>query len=224
PGLLAKMATTLDHASGGRLELGLGAGWHQPEYDAFGFAFGSAGDRRRHFTAYLEALIGLFAGDPVDFTGHEVELRNAIIRPTPVQRPHPPIVVGAGRPQMLAVAGRLGDVWNCPSRLLPTLEEPQALVHEAAGSRQVRTTIQVPVVVGRTREETDAARNASGVLAWMGDVASIGIVGTVDEATERVEAYRQRGVDGLVGVMPGTRRRPDFIAAYGELATRFRER
>ncbi len=224
PGLLAKMATTLDHASAGRLELGLGAGWHQPEYDAFGFPFGSAGDRRRHFTAYLEALIGLLSGDPVDYTGPGVELRKAVIRPTPVQRPHPPIVVGAGRPRMLAVAGRLADVWNCPSRLLPTLEEPQALVHAAAGGRPVRTTIQVPVVVGRTREEADAARDASGVLAWMGDVASIGIVGTLDEATERVEAYRQRGVDGLIGVMPGTRRRPEFIAAYGELATRFRER
>jgi len=224
PGLLAKMATTLDHASRGRLELGLGAGWHRGEYDAFGYFFGTAGDRRRHFTAYVEALVALFRGDPVDYEGPGVALRGATIRPTSVQRAHPPIVIGAAGPQMLAVTGRLADAWNCPARLLPTLERPQALVREAAAGRPVRTTIQVPVAVGRNREEADAAMAAAGPLAWMGDIDAVGIVGTVDEAQARVDAYRERGVDGVIGVAPGTRRRPQFIAAYGELAARYRER
>lgn len=219
PGLLAKMATTIDHASGGRFELGLGAGWYEREYEAFGFTFGTAGDRRRRFGAYLEALLALFTGDPVDYEGRGVSLRAARLNPVPVQRPHPPIVVGAGGRRMLELTGRFADTWNCPARLLPTLEEPQAAVRRAAAGRAVRTTVQIPVTVGRTREEADAALSAGLTsLAWMGDIVAVGLGGTVEEATRQVVAYRERGVDGFIAQLPGTRQRPDFIAAYGELA------
>lgn len=221
-GLLAKMATTLDHASGGRLEVGLGAGWYEAEYRAFGYPFGSGGDRRRQFEAYVEALVALFAGGEVTFDREGVTLEEAELNPGPLQQPHPPIVVGAGQPYMLAATGRFADVWNCPARLLERLEEPQALVRGAAGDREVRTTIQVPVAVGRTAEEAAAARQVgSGHLAWMGDLDTVGIVGDLDEAEERVRAYAARGVSGLMGVVPGSRMRPDFIRAYGELAQRF---
>ena len=58
-------------------------------------------------------------------------------------------------------------------------------------------------------------------MAWMGDVEAIGVIGTVDEAEAIVRHYQARGVDGIMGVVPGSRQRPDFIAAYGELAARF---
>ena len=221
PGLLAKMAATLDHASGGRLDLGLGAGWYEAEYEAFGWDFPTAGERRRYFEAYLEALVELFAGEPVDFDAAGVRLEGAVVSPRPLQRPHPPIVVGAGRPHMLAATGRWADEWNCPAGLLANLEVPQAVVRDAAGGRDVATSIQVPVAVGRTAEEAAAARaTAATHLAWMGDIDEVGIVGTLDEATEQVEAYRVRGVSRLVAVVPGSRMRPDFIAAYGALAQR----
>lgn len=221
-GLLAKMAVTLDHASGGRLDLGLGAGWYEREYRAFGFEYESPGDRRRAFEAYVEALIELFSGEPVTFERHGVTLNEAIVNPLPLQKPHPPIVVGAGKPHMLAAAGRLADVWNCPASLLPKMEEPQAAVHAAAGDRSVRTTIQVPVAMGRSAEEAAAARQmGSGHLAWMGDLDEVGVVGTLDEAEARVHAYAARGVSGLIAVVPGSRMRPQFIEAYGELAARF---
>lgn len=222
PGLLAKMATTLDHASGGRLDLGLGAGWHEREYRAFGFEYPNAGDRRRYFEGYLEALVRLFSGETVDYEGWGVRLEGAVVNPGPLQKPHPPITVGAGRPRMLEITGRLADEWNCPASLLPNLEEPQAAVAEAAGNRTVRTSIQVPVAVGRTGEEAAAASQVAVThLAWMGDVAGVGIVGTVDDAVDRVARYADRGVDRLVGVLPGSRMRPAFIEAYGELVGRF---
>jgi alkanesulfonate monooxygenase SsuD/methylene tetrahydromethanopterin reductase-like flavin-dependent oxidoreductase (luciferase family) len=222
PGLLAKMAATVDHASGGRLDLGLGAGWYQREYDAFDFPFGSAGERRRYFEEYVEALQALFSGQPVDYDGEFITLRGAVCRPGPVQQPHPPLVIGATGPLMRAFAGRRGDVWNAPVGLLKDIETSAASVREAAGDRDVRVTIQVPVTVGRTEEEADAAFTVGLThMAWMGDIAAVGIGGTLDEAAEKVAFYRDAGVDGFIAVLPGSRRRPEFIEAYGELAARF---
>jgi alkanesulfonate monooxygenase SsuD/methylene tetrahydromethanopterin reductase-like flavin-dependent oxidoreductase (luciferase family) len=222
PGLLAKMAATLDIASGGRLDLGLGAGWNQVEYEAFGYEFPSRGDRRRYFEEYLEVLLALFAGGPVDYDGRYITLHDAYCLPKPVQSPHPPIVVGAGGRIMRSVAGAKADVWNCPAGLLPDLKEARSVVMEAAGGRRVRTTLQIPVAVGRDRSEADAARElAKTQLAWMGDVEEVGILGTVDEAVERVERYRALGADGFTAALPGTRMRPELIEAYGALASRF---
>lgn len=221
-GLMAKMASTLDHASGGRLELGLGAGWYEREYDAFGFEFRSPGARRRYFEEYLDALLALFSGEPVDIDGEYITLRGALCHPPPVQQPHPPIVIGTGGELMRRLTGRKADTWNCPAQLVPGLEAGRAVVDQAAGDRTVRTTVQVPVAVGRDRTEADAAA-ALGVvhMAWMGDLETIGITGTIDEAATQVAEYRDRGADGVIGVVPGSRQRPDFIAAYGELAARF---
>lgn len=222
PGLMAKMAATLDHASVGRFDLGLGAGWFEPEYDAFGYRFPSPGERRRYFEEYLDALRLLFTGGPVDYEGEFIQLDNAYCRPAPVQEPAPPIVVGAGRPMMLDLVGRKADVWNCPSGHIPRLEEAQEIVLSAAAGRPVRTTLQIPVAVGRTTDEAAAALEIGRVhMAWMGDLDEVGVIGRIDEAAEQVAAYAERGVDGLIAVVPGSRRRPEFIEAYGELAARF---
>lgn len=222
PGLMAKMAATLDHASAGRLDLGLGAGWFEPEYTAFGYPYPSPGERRRYFEEYLDAIRLLFGGGPVDYEGEFVTLESASCRPTPLQQPAPPIVIGAARPLMLDLVGRKADVWNCPSGHIPHLEEARERVLSAAAGRPVRTTLQIPVAVGRTAEEAAAALEVGKVhMAWMGDIDDVGITGTIDEAAEQVAAYAARGVDGLIAVVPGSRRRPEFIAAYGELAARF---
>ena len=222
-GLFAKMATTLDHASAGRLDLGLGAGWMKREYEAFGYRFPSPGDRRRYFEEYLDALDLLFSGGPVAYEGRFIHLDEAHLSPGPLQQPRPPIMIGTGGRLMSVVAGRRADVWNCPARYLPRLDEVRERVMEAADGREVATTIQVPVAVGRTEEEARMARDvAKGPsLAWMGDIEDIGVFGTVDEATEQVKRYAERGVDGLIAGLPGSPARPGFIEAYAELAARF---
>ena len=222
PGLMAKMAATLDHASAGRLDLGLGAGWFEAEYKAFAYHFPTPGERRRYLAEYIDALRLLFSGEPVDYEGEFIKLDQAYCRPAPVQQPSPPIVVGAARPMMLDLVGRKADVWNCPSGLIPRLEDAHERVLNAAAGRPIRTTLQIPVAVGRSTEEAAAALEIGRVhMAWMGDIDEVGITGTIDEAVETVAAYRKRGVDGIIGVLPGSRRRPEFIKAYGDLAARF---
>jgi alkanesulfonate monooxygenase SsuD/methylene tetrahydromethanopterin reductase-like flavin-dependent oxidoreductase (luciferase family) len=223
PGLLAKMAVTLDHSSSGRLEIGLGAGWFGREYEAFGYEFPSPGERRAYFEEYLDAVLLLLHNrGPVDYSGRFVTLDQAVCAPGPLQEPHPPIVIGTGGRLMRGVTGRKADVWNCPAGLLGDVAGARRVVMEAADGRPVRTTLQVPVAVGRTREEADAALElAHTQLAWMGETSEVGIVGTVDEAIGKVEHYRSQGADGFTAILPGSRRRPDFIEAYGELAARF---
>ena len=223
PGLLAKMATTLDHASGGRLDLGLGAGWYEGEYRAFGYDFPSGGRRRRYLEEYIDVLRLLFAGGPVDYAGAFIEMENAYCRPVPLRQPAPPIVVGASGPRMLELVGRKADVWNCPAGLIPRLEKAREHVLDAAAGRLVRTTLQIPVAVGRSGDEAETALEAwRNQPPGVGDIDVVGITGTIDEAVEQVSVLADRGADGVVAVLPGTRRRPDFIEAYGELAARYR--
>ena len=111
---------------------------------------------------------------------------------------------------------------NCPGSLLPELETARAVVQEAAAGRTVRTTMQVPVAVGRTAEEAAGALEvARASLGWTGDLESIGLVGTPYEAVAAVERYLERGADGFIALLPSGRARPAYIEAYGELAARF---
>ena len=122
-------------------------------------------------------------------------------------------------PLDLDLVGRKADVWNCPARLIPKLEEARERIDAAAGDRTVGTTLQIPVAVGRDADEaSQASQIGAAHMAWMGDLESVGIVGTLDEAAARVAEYHDRGVDGLIAVVPGSRQRPGFIEAYGELA------
>ena len=111
PAVLANAAATIDHFSDGRLELGLGAGWHQPEYDAYGIPFESPGTRLRRLAEYVEVVRLLWSQQGVDYDGEFFTLRDARSCPAPVQQ-LPPIWIGATGDKALAQAGRIADGWN----------------------------------------------------------------------------------------------------------------
>src|SRR5215831_7741447 len=94
PGLLANAVATADHISGGRVELGLGAGWMEREHDAFGFPFPELKVRRQMLAEQLEIIDRLWTDDRVTFHGEHYQLENAPGQPRPVQSPHPPIIIG----------------------------------------------------------------------------------------------------------------------------------
>lgn len=113
PSVLASQAVTIDHASHGRLELSLGAAWHDGEHAELGIPFPELGTRFDLLEDALEIVTRLFTGDVVSYDGHVVSLRDARLRPTPVQAPRPPIWIGGTGPRRtLPLVAKFADAWH----------------------------------------------------------------------------------------------------------------
>jgi F420-dependent oxidoreductase-like protein len=113
PAVLAKMAAALDITCGGRLELGLGAGWYQRECDAYGIELGPVGTRMDRFEEGVEVIHRLLTSETTTFSGHHYQLRDARCEPKPLQRPRPPILIGGtGERRTARVVARWADHWN----------------------------------------------------------------------------------------------------------------
>ena len=113
PAVLANMAATLDIVSGGRLELGIGAGWNEEESGAYGIALGTARQRSDRFEEACEVIVGLLSEDTTSFKGSYYELTDARCNPRAIQRPHPPICIGGnGEKRTLRTAARFAQHWN----------------------------------------------------------------------------------------------------------------
>jgi probable F420-dependent oxidoreductase len=110
PVLVHRAAATLDVLSGGRLELGLGAGWMRSDYDAAGLTMDPAGVRIDRLEETIKVLKALFSGEPVTFKGDHVHVHELVGVPGTVQQPHPPLLIGGGGRRMLRLAGREADI------------------------------------------------------------------------------------------------------------------
>jgi F420-dependent oxidoreductase-like protein len=111
PASLAKLAVTVDHLSGGRLEFGIGAAWAEIEHEMYGIE--GLDHRVGRLQESLEVITSLWTKDRTTLDGRYYHFKDAIGNPKPMQKPHPPIWIGAGGPQMMALVARFGDVWNC---------------------------------------------------------------------------------------------------------------
>lgn len=112
PALIAQQAVTLDHISNGRLELGLGAGWFVAEHERFGIPFPPPGERVGRFDEAVQIIDSLLRHETTTFAGRYYRLVDAHVRPGPVQRPRPPLTLGAHRPRMLRICAEYADSWN----------------------------------------------------------------------------------------------------------------
>ena len=113
PSVLAKAVVTADHVSDGRVELGLGAGWHEREHEAFGFPFPPTRERMDVLEEQLQVILGSWAEGPFSFEGEHYRLRELDAQPKPAQRPHPPIIIGGSAgPRSAALAARYADEYN----------------------------------------------------------------------------------------------------------------
>ena len=116
PAMLAKMAVTVDHMSGGRLEFGIGAGWHEDEHRGYGIGFPRPATRVEMLDEALTVIRRLWTEDSVSHEGRFFTLEDALCNPKPLQRPCPPIVIGGLKPKMLRVIARHAEEWNAPGQ------------------------------------------------------------------------------------------------------------
>ena len=134
PGVLANMASTLDITSGGRLELGVGAGWNEEECDAFGIELGSMTERFDRFEEGLAILESLLTNDRTTFDGRYYQLNEAMNNPKPVQRPLPICIGGSGKKRTLPLVARYAHHWNYSGTDAPGFVESRAVLHEACAA------------------------------------------------------------------------------------------
>jgi F420-dependent oxidoreductase-like protein len=112
PALLAKQAATVDHLSNGRLDVGLGAGWYEPEHRMFGLDFPDPPELVGRYREAVEVVDRLLRNDTCTYDGRYYQLREATFRPRPVQKPRPPLMLAAHRPRMLRIIADYADTWN----------------------------------------------------------------------------------------------------------------
>lgn len=149
PGVLAKMAATVDHLSGGRLEFGIGAGWAENEHTMLGLEFGTVGERMDRLEEACQIVRSLWTEPRTTFEGEYYRLTDAVAEPKPVQRPHPPIWIGGrGRRRTLRIAAKYADVWNAPGHPEDDVAELSGVLdaHCAEVGRDpasIRRTVQV---------------------------------------------------------------------------------
>jgi alkanesulfonate monooxygenase SsuD/methylene tetrahydromethanopterin reductase-like flavin-dependent oxidoreductase (luciferase family) len=159
PAVLARMAATLQQASGGRLRLGIGIGGHPAEHQAYGIAFPSPAERAARLEAAIGVLRALWAGGPVDRDDLYFPLRDAYALPRP--EPVPPILVGARTPAGVRIAARLGDGWAAEADVFETLAPRYLEALKAAGRGRTDQTVVVGFGGGRAGE--DALRGSPWV-------------------------------------------------------------
>ena len=209
--VLAKNVVTVDHVSGGRIELGIGAGWYEPEHDTYGFPFGTVGSRLDELDRQLAEIIRQWtvADD---------------VLPRPVQQPRPPIIVGGrGRPRTLASAVRFADEYNL---VTPSVEEAAqcagalAEAAHAADRGPLRLSMLAGCIVGA--DATEVGERLASYRALTGNPdGTPQLVGTVDEIVARLEEYEAAGVERAM-LRHLDHADVAMIAGLGEVAARLR--
>ena len=165
PGVLANMASTLDITSGGRLELGVGAGWNEEECDAFGIELGSMRERFDRFEEGLEVLQSLLTNERTTFRGDHYVLTDAMNNPKPVQRPLPICIGGRGKRRTLPLAARYATHWNFSGQDMAEFADCRTVLHASVRSdrpRHGRDHVQCTDELHRRRRRTRRRRGGDG--------------------------------------------------------------
>lgn len=192
PIAIAKIVATVDQMSGGRVELGLGAGWSDVEHQRFGVPFPPIAERFDRLAEVLQIVRGLWTEDSFNFSGHHYQIRDGVCEPKPVQRPHPPMIVGGyGKPRTLALAAGYANEFN--------LDSPEPEACPAIFSK----LDEACRVVGR--DPADIVRSA--MVPWP--------AGSPDAQIAQIAAYAAVGVERIylnVGAGPAEQ---GMISAFG---------
>lgn len=230
PGLLAKALSTLDRLSDGRLDVGLGAGWYEPEYEIVGMTLPPPRVRLERLAETVEIVLGLLKRDgaPVTVSGRHHHVTGAQNRPTPVQSPHPPVFVGGKGDRLLDLVARLGAGWNtCWVWTHDAYRERVDVLHRACAAHDrdpatITRSLGLYALCGEDPADLERRfdRMKAGTPAGILDSVTLDawrpgrLVGTVGEVRDQARRWEELGVETLIvgaGAVPFAVGAPDDL-------------
>ena len=203
PGPLAISVAQVDEMSGGRVELGIGAGWFETEHQAYAIPFPSLGERFDRLTEQLHVITGLWTtpvGETFDYSGSHYTVKDSPALPKPVQSPQPPIIIGGGGPKRTpALAAAFAAEFNVPFApvdVAKTQIDRVGAALSAAGRPADSMTYSAAFVVCAGRDDAEIARRAAAIGREVDELRSNSpLVGTPAEIADKLSAYQQIGVE-----------------------------
>jgi F420-dependent oxidoreductase-like protein len=208
PAVLAKLVATADVISGGRIELGVGAGWHEREHEAYGFPFHPTRERMDVLQEQLQVVLGSWDGRPFSFAGEHYRLRDLDARPKPAQDPHPPLIMGGNAgPRSARLAARYANEYNTAFPTIDDVRERKARIDDACRQAErdpIPFSVMTGVLIGRDHDEL---RDRAGRLAavrggdpddFLANPPPAWIIGTLEQATEQLTGLRDAGVQRVM--------------------------
>jgi F420-dependent oxidoreductase-like protein len=212
PSVLAKMVVTVDHISGGRAELGLGAGWLEAEHRAYGFSFPDTPTRMQMLAEQLAIVHGSWSDEPLSFGGRHYRTEDLNALPKPIQDPHPNLIVGgAGNPKSAALAAEWANEYNTVFATPEECTRRRRVVEEAwssAGrdSSSLTFSLMTGCIVGKDKNDLvhrcESVMKKSGadgsVDDWLDGSRDEWVVGTIDQAVDRLGLLEEAGVDRIM--------------------------
>ena len=226
PTLLAKTITALDHVSGGRATLGIGAGWFELEHDSLGYEFGTFTDRFEKLEEALQIIIPMLRGETVSLTGKHYQVTDAVNSPAPLSR-IPIMIGGVGEKKTLRMVAQYADESNLsgggieeiPHKLDVLAEHCERLGRDRS---DIKVTKLQMVLVAPTMEEAEAdVKEMAAAKGWSDEIAEmvkqILIFGDPDTVGEKLQACMDTGIDGMTINLPGNGHKLDRIGLLGEI-------
>jgi len=221
PCLTAKMAATLDHVSHGRLNLGIGAGWFEAEHVAFGIDFMTVPKRLRALDEALQIIRGMFTQEKTTVHGRHYHVTDAMGFPMPVQKPHPPIMIGGtGEKVLLRIVAKHADMYNTsgPAELMAHKIEVIRRHGETVrrDTREIEMTVMMPLCYRNRDREPIVQGLIAGMRGTTPEEARKSImIGEKQECLDTVERYRKAGVTHFI-FMSFAPHQPDEMQAFAE--------
>ncbi|MGH7886164.1 MAG: TIGR03560 family F420-dependent LLM class oxidoreductase [Thermodesulfobacteriota bacterium] len=201
PPLLAKMASTLDVISNGRVEFAIGAGWFKEEFDAYGYEFPDTKTRIEMLGESVSILRSMWTEKKSSFNGKHYQINDAICNPKPIQKPHIPISIGgSGEKYLLKLVGELADEWNSPASSAIDFDRKYSVLknHCSNAGRDINdiniSQQTVCVLVEKRSDLEEKMVKAQRRYGFFGDIQKFGIIGTPDDCIKKIYTDIEKGI------------------------------